>query len=521
MQNHHDFSLAGARIMAAARGAAGRLKDRLKRFRKDRAGAVAIIFGLALIPIMLAAGAAIDYSRALVVKNRLGQALDAAALAVGASSETDNDVLKKIAEDYFKANYPAAELGVPGELVFAATDKTVSLSANAKLSTAVMGIAGYQDLNIGASVKVVKELRRLEVVMVLDNTGSMNSSGKLSALKTAAKQLVNTLAAEQPNEDMLKFALVPFAATVNVGTQYLNSGWIDTAGANSLHGSQFQSSNNVFTIFNKLQNKSWNGCVEARPAPHDTQDTAPTAADGDTLWVPYYAPDEPDNQAAWNQGYNSYPNNFLDDETNTSSLTVRQRRVNKYNNEWVSGDGPHFNCRTATITPLTGNKNQIISSIDAMIGAGSTVVPIGLAWGWRVVSPGEPFTQGRAYTDPDTNKAIILLTDGKNDIGNLNNHNKSFYSGYGHIAQGRLGTTNSSQAHAELDARVTTLCNNIKANGIIIYTITFKLNNATTQQVFRNCASDTSKYFNSPSNSQLQETFNAIAKDLGSLRISR
>ncbi len=30
---------------------------------------------------------------------------------------------------------------------------------------------------------------------------------------------------------------------------------------------------------------------------------------------------------------------------------------------------------------------------------GSTVLPEGLMWGWRVMSPNQPFPEGAAYTD--------------------------------------------------------------------------------------------------------------------------
>lgn len=509
------------RLTRRIRQIASTLSSTLSHFSWSRSGSIAIMFGIAVIPILIAAGAAVDFSRALVVKNRLGQALDAAALAVGSSKETDDAVLTQLAKDYFAANYPASEIGVPGTINVSIVNKTVTLSGSATLDTSIMNIAGINHLNVDATVEVVKELRGLEVVMVLDNTGSMNNDGKLAALKTAATTLIDTLAAEQPDPNMLKYGLVPFSAAVNVGTQYQNSGWIDTGKSNSLHGIQFKNTANVFTMFNKINNKSWNGCVEARPAPYDVQDTIPTT--GDTLWVPYFAPDEPDDHAADDNGYDDYPNNYIGDNVNSSNtnLVTRQKKKNKYNSQTVSGSGPHYNCSNAPLTPLTSNATEIKNSINAMTADGYTLIPLGLAWGWRLISPEAPFTQGVAYNDDDTDKAIILLTDGLNNIGKRDNHNRSRYNGYGYVAQGRLGTTDEDDAQDALDARTATLCTNIKAKGIILYTITFQLSDSSTQNLFRNCATDSSKYFNSPSSSDLQTSFEAIAKDLGKLRISR
>ena len=94
----------------------------LRRFAQARDGAIAIIFALALLPLLLAAGAAIDLGRAYMVKSRLGYAIDAAALAVGAATTTDEDELEAIMLAFFDANYPAQELGVPATPVMVIND---------------------------------------------------------------------------------------------------------------------------------------------------------------------------------------------------------------------------------------------------------------------------------------------------------------------------------------------------------------------------------------------------------------
>lgn len=507
-----------------AAGKAGRsLLTRIFSFARAQAGNVAIIFALAAVPIVLAGGAAVDYSRAFVVQQRLTAALDAAALAVGASPKTDFDELNELAQDYFKANYPAEELGVPGELHLTVDGETVRMNATAELETALMGIVGIHEMDVYSDVEVTKEKNALEVALVLDNTGSMRSYGKIDALKQASRDLIDIMFGDEATPELLKFALVPFSASVNIGDQYLNSGWIDRNAGNSLHGVQFENGDrNVFDQFDKLRNKSWNGCVEARRAPYDTEDTPPSAGNSDTLWVPYYAPDEPDRRAADRVGY-WYGNSYLDDEVSwrNRDMDERQRRTPKYENEWVNSSGPYFNCENRPILPLTNNKAVLLDAIDRMSADGSTVIPIGLAWGWRVLSPGAPFTQGASYTDDSVKKVIILLTDGQNDIGRLPNHNRSWYNGYGYVAQARLGTTNANAAHDELDRRTALLCDNVKQADVLVYTITFRVNSNSVRNLMRSCASASSMYFDSPSNSELRENFKEIAKQLGKLRISR
>lgn len=501
----------------------GSFARRLVERARNNAGNVALIFALALVPIVLAGGAAVDYARAFVVQQRLSAALDATALALGATTETDPDKLSQMAQDYFNANYPAAEIGVPGNLQFTINNTVVSMSATAELDTTLMHVVGITKMDVAAAVEVTKEKNAMEVVLVLDNTGSMGSGGKIEALREASSNLVEIMFGDDQTPDNLKFGLVPFSASVNVGSQYLNSGWIDVNAQSSVHGIQFENgTGNVLDQYDKITNKSWNGCIDARPAPYDTDDTPPDAGNPDTLWVPYFAPDEPDWQAASANGY-WYGNSYLGDEVSNGNTDVdfRQRRLPKYENEWVNSDGPHFNCKNQPLQSLTNSKATILAAVNAMNAAGSTVIPIGLAWGWRVISPGEPFTEGASYEDEEVKKVIILLTDGRNDIGALNNHNRSWYNGYGYVGQGRLGTTDPSAAYNELNSRTAQLCENIKSAGMLVFTITFQVGNATIQNLMRDCASDPGKYFNSPSNSELQTTFETIGTELSKLRISK
>ncbi len=504
-----------------------RARRLLCSFRYDKRGNIAMIFGLAVIPMVTAAGVGIDLSRAYMVKQRLGHALDAAALAVGTATDKSGDELDALAQSYFDANYPAAELGVAGELTLTVTDGVISMAAAAKVDTAMMNIAGYDELNVSATTEVTRKITGLEVVMVLDNTGSMGSYGKLSALKTAADDLVDILFGDETSSENLKIGLVPFAAAVNVGTEHENSGWIDTGKKSSVHGINFNYGNgnmNVFHMYDKLNNKSWNGCVEARPHPLDIQDTTPDDSEGDTLWVPYFAPDEPD--VGYYYGY-YYPTNYLNDLPKGNwSLQKRQANPGKYANKNVYSSGPHTNCATKPITPLTGTKSTVTTAIAEMNATGTTNIPFGMAWGWRVISPSSPFTEGASYDDEKYQKVIILLTDGENYIGSYYNHNKSFYNGYGYVKDGRLGTTTSSSAALEeLNTRTSEVCENIKDENpdkpIIVYTITFQLYDDDIKDIMRGCASDPEKYFDSPSNSVLKQNFQTIANELSELRISK
>ena len=95
------------------------------------------------------------------------------------------------------------------------------------------------------------------------------------------------------------------------------------------------------------------------------------------------------------------------------------------------------------------------------------------------------------------------------------------YTAYRRLSDGLLnGATTNSAAKTEINTRMLGLCTAMKNEGVIIYAITFKLNASATQQLYEDCATSTSHYFNSPSNSDLQAVFAAIGDELSNLRIA-
>ena len=143
-------------------------------------------------------------------------------------------------------------------------------------------------------------------------------------------------------------------------------------------------------------------------------------------------------------------------------------------------------------------------------------------WGWRVLSPGQPFTQGKSYTAPNNRKVMILMTDGENNLNGQNNLNHSDYGSYGYVIKGRVGSTSSNNTTltTALNVRTAMACANAKAQGILIYTIGFGSDASGSATLLQNCASDP-KYFYQPANSSdLKPVFLQIAQSINSLRIA-
>ena len=526
------------------------LLRRLDSFARDPRGNVAMLFGLAAIPLLICIGAAIDYGRALIVQERMAASADAAGLAIGSWTGLTQAELKAKAQLFFDANY-TSPMGTASPLEVNFSGDDIVLSVTAEVPTTFMRIANIDHLNMHAQATITKKERSIELVMVLDTTGSMASGGKIAALKGAATAMVATLFEGNDESSTLKIGVVPFAAAVNIGSDKIDSGWLDkatytaaNAAADSIPFEDLTTTANMgpLKLYSPtgLTNRSWAGCVRERSsgagAPYELTDDAPSGGTPATLWAPYFAPDEPDSSSGTN-----YSNSYVCDDptkswpscstgsytatcySGSSTTNKRQCSTTKYAGKGVTGPnkGPDFNCPPTAITPMTSTKTTVLQGIDALTPKGSTVIPAGLLWGWRVISPTVPFTEGAAYNDDKYVKAIILLTDGDNDVNQGGNGiNKSSYNAFGFAKNGHLGNTSGSNAEATLDAKTLTICNAIKAKDIRLYTIGFQVSTAS-QTLLQACATQPDMFYNSPSNSQLSAIFEDIAQGLTELRIAQ
>lgn len=498
----------------------GNLSVIVRRFLREDRGVVLILFILVFIPLLMVVAVAMDFSQTLVVKRALTSAVDSAALSLGMLPEIqDRTALRNKAEAYIKAHYPENAIGTLTAFDAERDGDMVRVSATAEIPTAFLGITGKDKWTITVNSGVYRRQNKLEVVMVLDNTGSM-AGNKLTEMKSAANTLVDILFGTDTVSESVKVGLVPFANAVNVNVPS-NTPWLDVSNPAPLNWAiisdlQTRTNKSVLSLFGGILTEGWKGCVRARADPYDIQDTLPNPANNATLFTPYFAPDE--------GGANNSVNNYV-----RLNLGLPVSNVTKYFLPAIrlGGGSPNFKCGQP-VQPLTNVKSAITSRINAMVADGSTVIPEGLAWGWRLISPGAPFTEGAAYTDPDTVKAIILLTDGENNVRG-NGQFGSNFTAYGYEDIPATNNQLGNNANNTLDSKTTQLCNNIKADkdgdpnhpDILLYTIIFDVNSNSIKTLMRNCATDPGKFFNSPSAQDLQIAFQSIAVGLNELRLAQ
>jgi hypothetical protein len=407
----------------------------------------------------------------------------------------------------------------------------------------------------------------------------MASSGKIEGAKAAAHELLDTIysgsLSTAPRSEYLRTALVPFSGAVrlNKNAYDYNLDWVDTTGANPLSKLNFNQSIaaptawNNYTAWSSIKYSSsayhtWNGCLEARmrgttPGVNDynTNDVAPTLSTPETLFPAYFSPDTytAGSPSGSNYGINYITGTSLSavgsecrglssstvcSSTSSTNLYMKQENYYKYVDrnvgvESTSSYGPWRNCTVSTIVPMTYDRAKVEAGIDAMVASGPTVIPEGLAWGWRVISPTEPFTKVEGsgslaattispYNDVRWQKIMVLMTDGDNDVSpGSYTLNGTTYTAYGRqyetLATNRFGTTSTGSIEGALDTAMSTICTNIKANGVKLYVAAFGTGISTaTKNLLKNCSSgaDEGYYAEATTSADLAAFFDHIGQDV-------
>ena len=470
----------------------------LRHFVRSESGATAPLLGLIGLVLIGCMGIAVDVGRSVIVRTRLYDALDAAGLAVANRISTVAPTAE--ATKFVKANFVDNFAGATVTAVTAtpnADKSVVALTATATMPTTFMRLFGTELVTVKATSEVTRKLTGLEVVMVLDNTGSMDQSGSMPALKDAANLLVDQLFGDQTTAKNLYVGLVPFSQAVNIGTnQTRANAWVTSK-------SRENSTNPYYPDY-------WTGCVEARANGLDQTDDPPIATTANSIFKAYYAPD--------NSG-----NNWID-------TSGRSTKLNIYYNSWTQQRGPGRYCPTP-MTGMTNVKLDIKTGISAMKAQGSTMINLGAVWGWRMLSPrwrgfwdGVMLTKSLPldYGTKNMQKAVVLMTDGENRFG-ADTSQDTTYTAYGVRSEGRIGYTGFSAASSELNKRLTTVCGKIKAAGILVYTVAFNISpeEVGVKTLLENCASSTSHYFDATDQAALKVSFQKIGDSLSNLRVSR
>ena len=237
----------------------------LKRFIADRRGTTAMLFGLALLPVMGFAGAAVDYGRASNGRAHLQKAIDATALALVREAPRASDAeLRRKGQALFEAMLKDQRLVAPAPLKVTRTGPAIRVEGAATMRTAVLGIVGFRELTLESSAESTWGAKKIELALVLDNTGSMASRNKMQELKAASHDLLRELRRVALDADAIRVSIVPFDSHVRIDPGQRHADWLRFA--------------------DSAQRAAWTGYVADRDQPHDAGAARAQTARPETLY---------------------------------------------------------------------------------------------------------------------------------------------------------------------------------------------------------------------------------------------
>jgi Flp pilus assembly protein TadG len=397
-----------------------------RRYLRSERGNTAIMYALSAVPVMLAVGAGVDFARYNAAQTHMQAALDTAALAGAAAAGLSDAQRVAAAEAAFDANIAQG---------------------------ALEGVTADKDFNVVAGTLITKASADMPMsIMHLAGIGNFPVMGEaqvdLAMDKKAEIALVLDYSGSMGDVSGSK---VKYVAMKDAASKLVTD--LTATNPGKIKFGLVPFSHHVYTTLPKAHvvgasgAGTWTGCTQDRRYPHNLTDNTPTGSNA-TKWGQPFAPDH----AAW--GCSGYVSNQL------------------------------------VVRPLTNNATAVTGQLAAMRPYAWTHIALGAEFGYHLLSPNAPYTEGVSYSDSTVQKFMIVLTDGMQTE-----------PGFG------PGSTRSV-AHGE--DNLESICENAKDSGITIVTLAFDLNDSSTRARLRDCASGSDNFFIADDDTDLSEAFEAI-----------
>lgn len=480
--------------------------SKLRNLKNNENGQFAILFSLLSLPLLAAAGLAIDYSYAVQVRVRLRAANDAAALYAALQYNktgelpAEEKVHTLLDTDFKKSdtelNPTISQMTMSGQVLTLVTEVDAPVY--------IMGIFGHQKTRVTATSAVtLGQDTHLQIALALDNTYSMTKDAgvsadeidpdgemlppgttlvtRIDALKVAALRFNNTILNNVNLRDRSSIAIVPFARYVNVGLANRHAPWMSVPDDSGPTGQQCYQTPEIIG-YGTCKDQTWDN--DGVPVHYN-------------YCPPIYGPNLV--QECYTTGASSW----------SGCVGSRQEPMNL--KDAYSGSkfpGLMDTWCSKEILPLTNDPVKVANHIASLWADDFTFIPEGVMWGWRVLTKAAPFESDDAAAAGKTlRKIMVLMTDGDNqamsDLPSAPTH---------HVL-----TTGMDAAYLESEvARANDVtrdaCAAAKNAGIEMYVVSFGTDiGAAAKQMLENCATDPTHYFDATNAKKLIEAFDSIA----------
>jgi Flp pilus assembly protein TadG len=173
---------------------------------------------LMLLTMLVVGGIGVDIMRYEMDRARLQNTLDRAVLA---AADMDQELkADDVVTDYFtKAGLAQYLTGI--DVQEGLGSKRVEASAESEFNTFFLKLMGIDTLTARANGAAMESIDGLEISLVLDVSGSMNSNSRLTRLKPAARDFVSAIL-ESSETGSVSISVIPYATQVNAGAQILD-----------------------------------------------------------------------------------------------------------------------------------------------------------------------------------------------------------------------------------------------------------------------------------------------------------
>lgn len=452
------------------------MRRKIPKTHHRQRGAVAIVVALALIPLVLAAGIGIDYLRSVLAREELQAAVDTAALTAAAAGASATEAqMQKTAREILNNTRGTYKLKTVTAARRDTAASTLSFGATATIDTTFMRLAGVNSMEISANAMTqIPRLGPVEVALVLDFTWSMDGTPpgdtqkKITSLKTAATSLVNKLMVSND----VSIGVVPFASWVNIGTSYNGQPWLNVPATVSKPGPKLL------------------GCFPTgKTCTRDNNDAPCIKCEWD-----------------WTQTVYTY-------YKFGGTVGLRPRPYQ----ETLDNPSAQYSGRLETVGPTVldltkrrAGSNPVLDKINSLNPINheyvwNTFIPGGLIWGWNMLTSEMPMNLAMtksAGAAVGLRKVLVLMTDGDNNVV---------------VDDTGLNFTLVSDA-TPTNTMTSNICENIKRDGILIYTVGFSVSNRTTKAMLEKCATP-GYYFDAKNGAALLSAFDNIHASLLRIRL--
>lgn len=372
-----------------------RCLSKVQGFLREEDGVLAKPMIGTFLAMLAVGGIGVDLMRMERDRTELQYTLDRAVLAAAdldQQSSPDAVVLdyltKSGLQDYYQVPWWEAGLGF----------KKVQATIDTTFPTHLLKFAGGSDMPINATSRAEESIDGVEISMVLDVSGSMTRNNRLTNLQIAAKEFVDTMVANTTDGKM-SISIVPYATQVSAPKELLDQYSLD-----------------------RLHNYS--NCVNFSSSDFSSAGLLTTAPLEQTM---HFSP--------WDR---------WDDRPGLVGSPVCEPYSHR------------------EMLLFQKDATTLKNFIDGLVGRGNTSIDIGMKWGTALLDPSarpainaltlsgdvpaDFSARPSEYTDTDTVKVIVLMTDGQNTSQYYveSDHRAGYSNVWYHPASGVYSTLNPS-----------------------------------------------------------------------------